>query len=344
MFLESIYFVWYHNDPWSVKGTVIVMLVLETVQMGAAFANVYGWFVLGFGDFENLNIIHAADVIQLAALYLSTFVAQVHFARCIFQRKHRPQDGVNVLLCSVIALGGGLGQVGTVVEIREYSGLGKTSATSNLQAAFALAADVSITFGLCWRLNQNRSGIQSTNNMLNFLIMTAINRGVFTTCFAAINIVLFVSQPGTFYFMVALLLSDKFYMNSMLAMLNTRQYAFQLHGSTVVERMSMPVFAANPRGTDKTTSGSTLHQNEIGNALGTLHTPCPAYKAMPSHANPRKGQTHYVFLASAVSPPSARPPQMLLRRLALLPTARPTAPGHRFFAVARRGVACKRGT
>ncbi|KAF7326502.1 hypothetical protein MVEN_02264000 [Mycena venus] len=275
MFLESIlqgmgllqgflYFVWYHSDPWSVKGTVIVMLVLETGQMGAAFANVYGWFVLGFGNFENLNIIHAADVIQLAALYLSTFVAQVHFAKCIYQLHTKSYLlPVMVLLCAVIALGGGLGQVILVVGIREYSSLGKTSATSNLQAAFALAADMLITFGLCWRLNQNRSGIQSTNNMLNFLIMTAINRGVFTMFFAAINIVLFLSQPGTFYFMVALLLSNKFYMNSMLAMLNTRQYAFQLHGSTIVERMSIPVFAANSGSTDKSSSGSTLHQSEI---------------------------------------------------------------------------------
>ncbi|KAJ6603590.1 hypothetical protein DFH09DRAFT_1354719 [Mycena vulgaris] len=44
-----------------------------------------------------------------------------------------------------------------------------------------------------------------------------------------------------------------------------------------------------------------------GNALGALHTPCPAHRAMPSHANPRKGQTHYIFLASAVSPPPPAP-------------------------------------
>jgi hypothetical protein len=32
--------------------------VLECVQMGAAFGNIYVWFVTGFGDFDNLNMIH----------------------------------------------------------------------------------------------------------------------------------------------------------------------------------------------------------------------------------------------------------------------------------------------
>lgn len=113
--------------------------------------------------------------------------------------------------------------------------------TDNLQASFALAADVLITFGLCWRLNKNRGGIQSyvggvsrnatlmncrTNKILNFLIMTAINRGVFTMIFAALNMILvrssaiksgirlidhpqFITQPQKFYFMIAILLSDK---------------------------------------------------------------------------------------------------------------------------------------
>ncbi|KAF7343088.1 hypothetical protein MVEN_01739200 [Mycena venus] len=240
-----LYFVWYHTDPWSVKGTVIAMVVVECVQMGAAYANVYGWLITGFGDHENLNVIHSVDMVQLTALYLSTFIGQAHFARTIYHL-HKGKGSVIlpvvVFVFALIALGSGIGQVILTIGVKHYSELGKTSATSNTQAAFALAADMLITFGLCWRLSRSRGGIQSTNNVLNFLILTAINRGVFTMLFAALNIILFLTQPGTFYFMLALLLSDKFYMNSMLAMLNTRQYAVQLHGTTVVERISMPVF------------------------------------------------------------------------------------------------------
>ncbi|KAF7343065.1 hypothetical protein MVEN_01736900 [Mycena venus] len=258
-----LYFIWYPRDPWIVKGTVIAMLVVECIQMGAAFSNVYAWLITGFGDFDNLDIIHREDMLQLTALYLSTFIAQAHFARCIYQlHKRNIVLPVIVFLLAVIALGGGIGQVILATGVKRYSELGKTSVTTNLQAAFALAADMLISFGLCWRLSQNRGGIQSTNKILNFLIMTAINRGVFTVLLAGLNIVLFVSQPGTFYFMLALLISDKVYMNSMLAMLNTRQYAVQLPGTTLVEHISMSAFSAKNRTIQTGISVSTVQETQ----------------------------------------------------------------------------------
>ncbi|KAJ7086194.1 hypothetical protein C8R44DRAFT_821123 [Mycena epipterygia] len=240
-----LYFLWYPKDHWSFKATVIVMLVIESIQSAAAISNVYTWFIVEFGDLERLNIIPFQDPLQLTALYLSTFVAQGHFARTIFQL-HRQNIVIPilVLLLSMAALASGMVQVGLTVGLKKYSDLGTTSASSNLQAAFSLAADVLITVGLCWRLNNSRTGIQSTHKVLNFLIITAINRGVFTMLFAVLNVVLFVSQPGTFYFMLALLLSDKFYMNSMLAVLNTRQHAFKMHGDAVVQQISMSSLSA----------------------------------------------------------------------------------------------------
>jgi len=259
-----LYFMWYQNDDWSIKATVAAMLVVESVQMGAAFANVYQWLISNFGNFDNLGIIHWQDMFQLTALYISTFIAQAHFARTIYQL-HRKNIilPVTILVLSLVALGCGMAQVGSIVGIDRYEQLGSTSDTTNTQAAFSLAADMLITFGLCWRLTKSRTGIQSTNNVLNFLIMTTINRGVFTMMFAVLNIILFLSQPGTFYFMLALLLSDKFYMNSMLAILNTRQHAFKMYGTEV--EMSMPT-TATPRKTtavNMSTAGNTTQLSDM---------------------------------------------------------------------------------
>ncbi|KAJ6496839.1 hypothetical protein DFH09DRAFT_328532 [Mycena vulgaris] len=245
-----LYFVWYPKDGWSIKSTVIIILVVESVQMAAAFSNASVWFIDGFGEFENLNIVHPQDMVQLTALYLSTFVAQVHFARTIYQW-HRESVILPVLVfvTSLVALGGGMAQVGLTIQAKEYSKLGQLSpATSYLQASFSLAADIVITFGLCWRLNKSRTGIQSTNHVLNFLIMTAINRGAFTMLFAALNMILFIRKPRTFYFMLALMISDKLYLNSMLAMLNTRQHAVRRSGTRVSEQqVSMRTFSSNAR-------------------------------------------------------------------------------------------------
>ncbi|KAJ7774427.1 hypothetical protein B0H14DRAFT_2631963 [Mycena olivaceomarginata] len=152
------------------------------------------------------------------------------------------------------------------IQLGEYSKLGSTKVTTNLQAAAALAADALITFGPCWQLNKGRGRIQSSNKILNFLITTAINRGVFITIFTALNLILFFSRPGTF--MLVIFLSDKIYMNSVLAIL--RVHVLRNHAqhppicgsnrASVVQQLSLPVFeAARPHTTS--TAVSTSHQS-----------------------------------------------------------------------------------
>ncbi|KAJ7876530.1 hypothetical protein B0H14DRAFT_2714153 [Mycena olivaceomarginata] len=244
-----LYFVWYSKDNWTVKGTVVAVLLSESIQMGAAFANAYEWLIPGFGNFPNLNIIHWQDMVQLTLQYLSTFIVQVHFARTIYNLHVRDiYLPIFIFLLALLSFGAGIGQVILATRLGEYSKLGEasTSATTILQAAVALTADIAITAGIFWRLNASRTGVQATNKILNFLIITAINRGVFTMLTAALSVILFLSKPGTFYFMVPLLLSNKFYMNSMLAMLNTREFAVgQAHGTRVVNSDSMPMFATS---------------------------------------------------------------------------------------------------
>ncbi|KAJ7048946.1 hypothetical protein C8F01DRAFT_1239124 [Mycena amicta] len=88
-------------------------------------------------------------------------------------------------------------------------------------------------------------------------VTTAINRGAFTMIFAIINIALFLMTPGTFYFMIGILISDKLYMNSLLAILNTREYASNLRGGMEVSDSSHP-FAARTGGTATGQSGVSM--------------------------------------------------------------------------------------
>ncbi|KAJ6607722.1 hypothetical protein B0H10DRAFT_2439467 [Mycena sp. CBHHK59/15] len=217
-----LYFFWYSKDRWSIKATVIAIAVLETVQISTFFSAAWSWLIDGFGDFNNLRFFSWQALAQLAALYTSTFVAQTYFASCIYllHKKNIILPAVIIIL-SLVGLGGGLAQVILAVKLKTFDQLPHTSAATNTQAALALVCDLLITVGLCWRLNSNRSGIQSTNKLLNFLITTAINRGVLTMITALMNMILFLTQPGTFYFMLSLLISGKLYMNSMLAMSET---------------------------------------------------------------------------------------------------------------------------
>ncbi|KAK6980976.1 hypothetical protein R3P38DRAFT_3116981 [Favolaschia claudopus] len=225
-----LYFFWYPKDHWGIKAT--------SVQTGTFFAATYGFFITDFGHPEILALFPWTALAQLLALiisFLANSLAFRFFAHTIYLlHKRRKIFPAIIIILSLVGLGGGTAQIVLAC------------AASNTQAALSLACDILITVGLCWRLNESRTGIQSTNKLLNFLIMTAVNRGVLTMVTALLNMVLFLTQPGTFYFMLLILLSGKFYMNSMLAMLNTRHHAHSIGNfGTMVDHISMTPSSRN---------------------------------------------------------------------------------------------------
>ncbi|KAJ7720839.1 hypothetical protein B0H16DRAFT_1604069 [Mycena metata] len=226
-----LYFFWYQKDGWFIKLSVVLITLCETAETALFFCASYVYLIDGFGDTENLTKWNLPIRLVLVTTYMTILVAQIYFAHCIY-RLHQ-EDKIIPLLILIFAFacfGSGMGQVVTVFKIQGFKELDQTVITRTLQAVFALVADILITVALCWRLNSNKGGLQSTNKLLNYLIITAINRGVLTMISAGLNLILFSTDPGTFYFMLWVVLGGKFYMNSMLATLNTRGYAVGMLG------------------------------------------------------------------------------------------------------------------
>jgi hypothetical protein len=245
-----LYFFWYPTDRWFTKTAVILITVFETAQTCFFFKASYDFFINGFGEFGPFAILPWAAKAQLLFLTLSTFVAQEYFAHALFLiHKRKVIFPLFVALLGVASLGAGIGQATILFKIQTLLEIGKASTALTTQAATALACDFFITVGLCWKLNTSRSGIQSTNKLINFLIMTAINRGVFTMVFALLNIILWLTRPEAFYFLMMNIMCGKFYMNSMMAMLNTREHAHSLAalGTTLGSGVASSTFQMNSR-------------------------------------------------------------------------------------------------
>ncbi|KAJ6472495.1 hypothetical protein C8R45DRAFT_1103941 [Mycena sanguinolenta] len=255
-----LYFLWYQKDGWFIKISVILITLFETAETILFFCATYAYLIDGFGDAQNLTRWNMPIRLVLLTTYLTTFVAQVYFAYCIY-RLH-PKDKVIpalILILAAVCLGGGLAQV-AAKQIQGFKELGETKPTRTVQAVFALVGDILITVALCWRLNSSKGGLQSTNKVLNYLIITAINRGVLTMISAALNLILFSTESGTFYFMLWVLLGGKFYMNSMLATLNTRGYAVGMMG-TNMDLALTTIKLAHPGHTTNSSGMTTQSQN-----------------------------------------------------------------------------------
>jgi len=132
-----------------------------------------------------------------------------------------------IVLLSLTSIGSGLAQTITITtRAKSLLLLQKTKISYSLQAAATLACDISITVSLLYNLSGHKkeTTVESTSTMLDKLMIVAVNRGVLIALCATANMILFLSLPDAFWFMVGLFLSSKLYMNSALATLNSRQY------------------------------------------------------------------------------------------------------------------------
>lgn len=224
-----LYFFWYPKDQIFTKLVVVSLVLLETCQTVFYFQASYVLFIDRFGNFTPFSIIPWEAKAQLLSLAVSTFVAQAYFAYTLYLvHKRKILYPLFVACLAVASFGTGIAQTSILFGLKMFLEIDKTKAALNVQAGTAFACDLFITVGLCWGLNTSRTGIQSTNKLINFLIMTAINRGLFTMLFAMLNIILFLVKPEAFYFILMNSLAGKFYMNSLLAILNTREHAHSL--------------------------------------------------------------------------------------------------------------------
>jgi len=220
-----LYFHWYPKDHWGIKTMVILLLIFETLQITLVVVGTYGCLITNFGNVPNLWVITWTDAVQLLAGYLSAFTVQLYFVYAIYilnrKQKFAP---ILIVVLALTSIGAGLAQ--TFTPIRSFLYFQDTKASYILQSAATLACDIAITVSLLWNLggHKNEGLLDTTNNMLDKLMVNAINRGVLTALCAAINIILFLSIPNTFWFFIGILLSGKLYMNSALASLNSRQY------------------------------------------------------------------------------------------------------------------------
>ncbi|KAJ7166042.1 hypothetical protein C8R46DRAFT_1096944 [Mycena filopes] len=225
-----LYFHWYPADGWSIKSVVLLVTALETVQVVFFFASSYSRFVDRFGLIQTDLIWQ--DSLQLLANYLSAFAVQLYFANRIRQliaSNVRSSVAAKlglalIFLLALTQLGSGIAQTILTAQLHSFLKLEQTKAISTLQCAASLLCDIVITVYLCIVLQNYKGGMASTNSILNTLIINAINRGMLTALASAFTMVLFLATPGTLYFFLSLAMSSKFYMNSMLATLNTRQH------------------------------------------------------------------------------------------------------------------------
>jgi len=99
-----------------------------------------------------------------------------------------------------------------------------------LGLAFSSVADVIITFGMCFYLQESRHGLGTLDKVIGSIIIYTVNNGALTCVSTIVAMICFLTMPQNLIFMALHFAISKMYANSLLATLNTRQ---TLRGRTV---------------------------------------------------------------------------------------------------------------
>ncbi|KAJ7774134.1 hypothetical protein DFH07DRAFT_120393 [Mycena maculata] len=221
-----LYFRNYPKDNLVLKLTVGTLWLLDTLSTIMVAHSLYTYFVLNFMNLAADALIPWSFALENGLLTGVTLLAQCYYSWQIWTiSKNVLVTGV-IFLLALAAFGLGLY---VTVHLFRFPAVA-TLATHSVQVVtgpvqgMAGACDIAIMLALIYYLrSRRRSGVRTTEQMIDTLILYAMCRGIMTAITQILFLALNVGSPDHTYWQPFHQLVGKLYVNSILASLNVRK-------------------------------------------------------------------------------------------------------------------------
>ncbi|KAJ7289547.1 hypothetical protein C8J57DRAFT_1628563 [Mycena rebaudengoi] len=180
-----LYFRNYRKDALLLKLTVGSLLTFDTLSTIMVSHSLYTYFVTNFGNLTADRLIPWSFALENGLLTVVTIIAQWRFLRLENLDSFNIIVTVGILLLGLASFG-----LGLWITVHLYA-----SAVSDPVQGTAAACEIAITVALIWylRSKKSRSGVRTTQNMLDTLIAYAVCRGILTALTQIVFLILVVS-------------------------------------------------------------------------------------------------------------------------------------------------------
>ncbi|KAH9012788.1 hypothetical protein EDB85DRAFT_2036645 [Lactarius pseudohatsudake] len=260
------------SDSRSLKFLVCFVFALETVQTALTGADVYYWFIAGFGDRERLRSSHYAPVDIAIMDAITSLIVQEYFCYRIWTLYRRSS-----WFCLIIAVTAVSQSVGAAWGGFRSLVVGKyavSKAALYLWSLPSALADIMIAVAMILLLRRTDKG-RFSNFVLIRVVRLTIETNTLTASVAIASFVLFVAFPDDIYYTFTAGVIGKLYSNTFMVILNNRIYFRDhpplQHGDsarfTVSGRVratpfaSLSFAAADPQSTDDSIKLDTISQS-----------------------------------------------------------------------------------
>ncbi|KAK0499099.1 hypothetical protein EDD18DRAFT_62311 [Armillaria luteobubalina] len=217
------------HDRFRTCAVVFLLVFFSTIQIGAFSEWIYESLILHFHDLETRDYLPPAAVVLLFGDYIVSFIAQCFFVSQIWTISQSSLWYTTPVGClALVNLGSAIAQIVTVARRSTLSGMDNKidQILAIMQTSVGALCDVSITATLCFLLYRNRTGLKSTETMIDSLIILIVNRGLATSMTTLLGLVLYLAPPfhHTMTFMIPMNVGCQLHVISVVGSLNYRHH------------------------------------------------------------------------------------------------------------------------
>ncbi|KAN0140558.1 hypothetical protein V8E53_001767 [Lactarius tabidus] len=248
-------------------GSLIVLDILSTIS---GSYSLYWYLVLNFGNVDQLEYRIWAKTLQTVLTAIPGAAVQLYYTRQIYLVSHS-------MICPIVVVPVILGSALLVLGLNAKAAVLKIDSHFHVSPWFlgawmgvTVLIDVFITVMMSWALYRKRTGFKKTDSMIMTLMAYTINSGFLVTVLGIGMTISFAVAPGSLIWVAFSFVMSKCYINSLLAMLNSRDYVRNRSTTTTDNRDSAHNVSSFRIGSSSEAWGSESKSRQPGVTV-TLH-------------------------------------------------------------------------
>ncbi|KAJ7643119.1 hypothetical protein DFH06DRAFT_602544 [Mycena polygramma] len=217
------YFQKFVKDTVWLKSLVAFLWALDTLQLVLIGHVLYYWVITNYANPKVLAVSVWSFNIGILVTNFIVLIVELFLARRVYilSNKNKLLTGIIVIL-SFTYFGFELAVQVRTFQLKKISLFFEFQWIASVGLACAAAADLIIAASLCFYLLRSRTGIKTTDTMVNRLILYAMNTGLLTAIIVLVDMICFLTMPKNLIHIAFNLVVGKLYTNSLLATLNFR--------------------------------------------------------------------------------------------------------------------------
>ncbi|KAK0457284.1 uncharacterized protein EV420DRAFT_1549971 [Desarmillaria tabescens] len=224
----AIYYKVNPNDPWVYKYAVAILWILDTLNIALSAHVLYFYLIESFGNYSALSRVIWSFPLQIVFNMLIAYGVQALYAVRIwkFGRHFHLAFPWFIFLAVAATFGTGIYAVYDTYTVSSLSDILTNRISIYTAFATMVGADFAISGAMCFYLNKGRTmtSFSSTTKIIVRLMRVVVISGMLTGVFSLLTLVAYIGWSKTFIFMaLGTSILPKLYINSLLAMLNSRE-------------------------------------------------------------------------------------------------------------------------